>query len=476
MHRVRCGALTLIACALWGARGDAQDAPGARTSVGGIVFDSLEMTPLRGAVVQIADANGASWSHSFETGSDGRFRFADVPAGTYLVGFFHSKLDALSLTSPTLRIDVRTDKPIQLRLTIPSARTIARSLCGPKAVKDSTGLLMGYLRGADNAMPRLNGTVRVRWSEIVIEKRAIRRTAPAFDASSGPTGLVAICGIPLGTPVVLQAASESDSSGAFELTIPSSGFLHRDIFVAPFAYATSAGTDSAPGVNLLRGTGRLRGKVVGGTGRAIPGARVMLWGTGIETTTNGNGEFFLEQLPGGTHTIDVRAIGFTPVQQPVDIVQTTGGATEIELTGLGITLDTVRVTARLYTSKREAAFERRMRTGQGHVYTQEDIEKRRPMFITDLLRMTPGVRVVPSRFSGQDVLMRADFGMCRPELFIDGVRQFNDPLFPIDYLVPAQDLRAVEVYARSLTVPAEFSSMSGCGVVAIWTGPRRHEK
>ncbi len=48
-------------------------------------------------------------------------------------------------------------------------------------------------------------------------------------------------------------------------------------------------------------------------------------------------------LPGGTHTLEARAVGFMPARTPVDIVQGTPGATEVELTNFGITLDTVRV-------------------------------------------------------------------------------------------------------------------------------------
>jgi hypothetical protein len=214
--------------------------------------------------------------------------------------------------------------------------------------------------------------------------------------------------------------------------------------------------------------------VVAATGRPIPGARVTLWGTGVETTTNERGEFFLGALPGGTHTLDVRAVGFTPVQQPVDIIQGAAGATEVELANLGIMLDTVRVTARLYTSRKLAEFERRVRTGQGHYILEADIERRRPMFLTDLLRMVPGVSVMPSRFGGENVLMRGDItGRCRPEVFIDGARMFNDPYFPLNSIVATQDIRAVEVYSRSLTVPPEFGSMSRCGAIVIWTGPRR---
>jgi hypothetical protein len=457
----------------------AQTPAATETTIRGVVFDSLEMHGLRGATVQMVDATGKPWANTQTADSLGRFEFVGVPSGTYLIGFFHPKADSLGLNSQILRVDVRTGAPIQVRLTVPSAQTIARALCGRTAVHDSTGLFMGYLRGAENSMPRPNGTVIVRWVEIVIEKGGLKRQVPSVEASSGSTGLTAVCGIPLGTTLMLQGVSASDSSGSFEVSVPGSGFLHRDIFVAPVTRVPVTTSDSAPPVELLRGAGRLRGRVVGTTGRPITGARVSFWGSGISALTDADGAFTLAGLPFGTHTLEVRAVGFEPIRQPVDVVQGAPGATEIELTNLGITLDTVRVTAqRLYTSRRRADFERRLHSGMGHIIDEDEIVKRNPMEVTDLLRTMPGVMVRPSRYSGEDVYMRGGLGIlgpgiCRPDLYIDGIRVTNDEMFPINQLVMASDLRAVEVYARQGTVPAELQSLSGCGVIALWTGRTR---
>lgn len=454
-------------------------APESSTTVSGVVFDSLAMHGLPGATVQIADATGKTWTSTKETDGAGRFEFTDVPIGTYLLGFFHPKLDSLALSGPTLRVDVRTEQPMVARLATPSARTIVRSVCGPSSVKDSTGLIMGYVRAAENSMPRSNGVVSVRWTEFIIEKRSIHRELPSATAPTSPGGLFAICGVPVSTPIVLQAASAADSSGAFEVTIPPAGLLHRDVFVAAFTRTQVAVSDSAPAVDMLRGDGRLRGRVVGTNGRPVAGARLMLWGTGLEATSDADGGFSLANLPGGTHTLEARAVGFTPAEVPVDIVQGAPGATEVELMNFGITLDTVRVTGqRLYTSAHEREFERRLRTGVGHVISAAEIEKRRPQVLTDLLRTVPGVMVLPGQRSGEDVFMRGGqailgSGFCRPDFWIDGVRVSNDELFPVNSMVSTGEIRALEVYAHSALVPADLASVSGCGVIVVWTGARR---
>jgi len=39
-------------------------------------------------------------------------------------------------------------------------------------------------------------------------------------------------------------------------------------------------------------------------------------------------------------------------------------------------------------------------------------------------------------------------------------------------VVQAQDVRAVEIYARSASIPVQFEARNGCGSIVIWTGPR----
>jgi hypothetical protein len=452
----------------------------ANATVNGVVFDSVAMRGLKSATVQIADAAGGSFAKTTETDANGNFTFADVPNGTYLLGYYHPKLDSLALASQMLRVDVRTDQPVMARMAIPSTATIVRAVCGTKTLKDSTGLLLGYLKGADNSMPRGDGTVNIRWAELSIEKRGVRRVIPTVDASTGKTGQFAVCGVPTALPLLLQASTGAECSGAFEITSPSSGLLYRDVYVAPVTRSAVA-TDSGPAVQMMRGSGRLRGNVVGANARPISGARVSLWGTGIEVASDAEGRFSLSGLPAGTHMVEVRAVGFTPATQAVDIVQGAPGSAEIELANLAFALDTVRVTAqreRIYTNARDAAFERRLKYSTGHVIDEAQIEKRQPIVLTDLLRSVPGVLVVPGKRSGYDVFMRGGLavlgnGYCRPDVWVDGSRITNDELFPFDMMVSVHDVRAVEVYARGGIVPPDLASTSGCGVIGIWTGARR---
>jgi hypothetical protein len=442
-------------------------------AVAGIVFDSLAMRGLAGATVQLVTAGEQATSRSTKSDATGHFEFIDVPIGSYLIGFFHPKLDSLGLTSETKRLDLRVDQPLQTQLSVPSGRTLARTVCGASFVTEESGLLMGYVRGADQSMPRADAKVTVRWAELIIEEGGIRRVVSRADATANATGQFAVCGVPVGAAVLVHAAVGADSSGQFEVMLPSTAFLHRDVFVAPVARTRVRSFDSLPDVELLRGTGRVRGKVLAANRRPVRDARVTVLGTGVAATSNADGEFSLGGLPGGTHSLEVRAIGFAPAQVPVDIVTGQGGAAEVELAAIAVTLDTIRVTAqRTYASRRLLELERRQRMGMGKFFDGKEINKRNPYQLTDLLRTVPGIRLVPGRFGSDEVFMRDRYGhgVCRPEFIVDNVRMFVDRDFPMNSVVPMDDIAAVEVYTNM--IPNEFMSRTDCGVIAVTTGGR----
>ena len=102
--------------------------PAPASAVTGTVFDSLTMRGLPGATVQLVTADAQAAMRTARTDANGNFALADVAVGSYLLGFFHPKLDSLGLTSETKRLDIRVDQPMQTQLSIPSGRTIARGV------------------------------------------------------------------------------------------------------------------------------------------------------------------------------------------------------------------------------------------------------------------------------------------------------------------------------------------------------------
>src|SRR4051794_28855439 len=91
--------MKLLICLLLGAQLGAQTPT---TRVTGIVYDSIAMAPLNGAVVQLARVDGTATQAVLTATTDatGRFTFTDLAAGNYGIGFQHSALSVLGLDAP----------------------------------------------------------------------------------------------------------------------------------------------------------------------------------------------------------------------------------------------------------------------------------------------------------------------------------------------------------------------------------------
>ncbi len=465
------GALLLAAPEVHGQ----EPVPMARVS--GTVVDSLSARPLVGATVQLVELPGATRARSFRTEANGAFAFDSVTPGQYLLGFYHPLLDSLGLPGPLTRVTVRVAGEIRAPLATPSPRSLVRQICGEQAQRDSTGVFLSFVRSAADGNGRRGAEVRVSWAELSVTSDGIRRLTPSLQAATGDAGGVALCGVPVGAQLLARAWIDADSTGFAELEVPVHGLLRRDLYIGSATVDTlrAITADSQEvSTTVLRGTGVLRGTVRKPDGTPLPGARVGMWGSGMEAVTDEAGSFRLGALPTGTFTMEARAIGFVPVRRPVDVHPEGETLTELRMESMATYLDTVKVVAeRLFTSRRMQEFEERRKSGFGYFFDEQAIERRNPFTVADVMRMVPGVIVMPGRASGNVVAMRgASFSAyCVPAVFIDGVQVFNDD-GNLDALVNVQDIKAVEVYSRTGSLPAQFQTLRGCGSIVIWTGGR----
>lgn len=453
-----------------------QDPPAALARVSGVVFDSLVSQPLAGALVQLVAANRATTARTVQTTPNGAFSFDSVEAGSYLLGFYHARLDALGITAPVRRVEVRDSQEVRVALATPSGATLRVAYCGQRALADTAGVLIGFVRSASDARTLPGAHLRVQWTEITIGTGGLFRTTPALQQETNEQGGAALCGIPVGGTVLARAWSGNDSSGFAELEVPATGVLLRDVYVgqARNEVVHGVGADSMPlSSTVLRGAGSARGVVRRPDGAPLAGARVAIMGSGVEDTTTSLGAYGMRELPTGTYTLDIRALGYLPVRRVVDIMEEGETAVDQRLEAVGTYLDTVRVTAKaVYQSQERRDFERRRRQGFGTFMDEAYIERRQPFYVADLFRMTPGVQVVRGNFGDLVVMRGMGFDdSCLPTVFVDGMRVMNLD-GDLDAVVNVSAIRLVEVYPRAGMAPPQFSAFEGCGSVVIWTGAR----
>lgn len=228
----------------------------------------------------------------------------------------------------------------------------------------------------------------------------------------------------------------------------------------------------------------------------------------LSVVTGEDGAYRLEAPGPGQYFIEARCFGYrTWVDGPIDLAVGDDWETEFHLAAIPFELDPVEVT--VPATPYEAFLDRvgffeRQKADFGHFITRDEIERRAPARMTDLLSSIPGVRLVPSAsglsrsslsFRGSALSMG---GTCHPRVFVDGlivilgdarVRGTDVYGFPeqpteveadpagrpeiaLDDIVIPGDVEAVEVYRRGSEVPVHFggtSTSTQCGVIAIWT-------
>lgn len=129
---------------------------------------------------------------------------------------------------------------------------------------------------------------------------------------------------------------------------------------------------------------------------------------------------------------------------------------------------------------RLADFERRRAAGNlGKFLTEGDIDRRRPIRVTDLFRGLAGVRVIDSGYVRLVVSNRgpnpslvsksAAGSACVLRIMVDGVLRSGG--FSLDELDP-KELHGIEIYVGPGSIPPSFTGMqrdAWCGLIAVWS-------
>jgi hypothetical protein len=456
--------------------------PMAVAVVEGTVFDSITNAPLRRALIQLGADTSAGAVYATTTDSTGAYRIEGVPAGSYLVTFFHPTLERLGLEAAVRRIPVAGDSTMRLDFGIPSARTVRDVLCTPAAASDSSGLLMGHVHDADTGAPLAGGTIVVTWHELVIDTHGVRPTQQQRTGQSNGDGLYAVCGVPTDAVVLARAERGAAASGFIELRVEPRGLLQRDFGIgSPDSLTVAATPTSTPNTVapaddavLRRGTARLAGMVRTASGAPLSDAQLFVRGSVEQATSDDQGRFALSNLPPGTFTLETRRVGFTPKRVAVDLASHRTTTVTVTLDKEVPVLDRVTVYGKAQRhNARMAGFLQRSRVGMGHFIAPGDIEKMNAIYLSDLFHRIPGVQVIPVGGFGHAIVIRGghtSMGPCQPVIYVDGLRMFVDRDGNIDNLLFPESVAAIEMYNGPSEAPPQYSGTGNdCGVALIWT-------
>ncbi len=442
--------------------------------VAGTVADSATGTAIAGARVALEGTPLATVADS-----SGRFQIEGVVPGEYMVDARTPSLDSIGAVSETSILVASAGEPFTIR--VPGARQFAAALCRDDKIASArslTGLVIGDVRDPTAVGAPTRTRVSAEWTHIVVHPSSangpeLQRLPHAFDTYTNEQGNFRLCGVPLGEELTIRATADSARSTPVRLTIsPEVRFSRVELLLDRWLGSVAAFTGVV---------------VADTTNQPLSGAEVALPELGMTAITNDRGVFRLTDIPSGEQVVQVRRVGYAPLDQRVQFGPNETVSKRLLLERV-VLLDSVRTTA---SESEIPDFEEHKRLGLGHFLTRVELEQRAASHLGEVLEVFPSIqiyrppmhptRAYAARSRGVTSILGTGAqqgGVCLASVYVDGHAMYgkiggdSEEPFDLNSLSPDQ-IEAIEYYAGPSETPAKYSGLnSTCGVLVIWL---RHE-
>lgn len=430
----------------------------ARTSrIVGVVGDSISEAPLRGAEVLVSGLTATAITDSL-----GRFTIDSLAPGSYQVGVFHPLLESLGITLATKPFIIGPDSAGVVNLAVPSAATLAHRYCGSKQSTSGPSVVAGLVLDPDSDAPVAGAKVSLAWTEITITKESgVARTPHERRTETNSSGFFKLCAVRSDLDGTLQVTHGNASTPEVPVTL-GGALLAFEIMSIP----SKAGS---------RATGVVTGRVVTEDGKPVSGARVDIPVSGVSAVTRDDGAFRLTGVLTGTQVLVARNLSFATAVEPVNVTSREPIDVVVTLAPKINVLDPVLITARRDVALEKTGFNARKRARYGHFITGEEITRRKPNNISDMLKNLSGVTVTYQR-SGVVISGRSTARNSCTSVFIDGFEWRNLKAGDLDMIVNPDDVIGLEVY-QPYDAPAQFQRFDrGCLTLMVWRQVRSKVK
>lgn len=320
------------------------------------------------------------------------------------------------------------------------------------------------------------------------------RTGPRgrfrFDPASRGFHLLLIAHPRYGTDTV-RAPVTGGKTVFLELRYRDRGDLATDLRLGEDGDASRSGEAPA---DTTAGTARIVGHLVDRrSDRPVEAATLSLEGRRLRATTDDDGRFSLDSLPGGDHRLLVEHVGYGPRELVVDVPDGRTAEVRIGLAPDALPMPPIEVATELRPRELvEAGFYRRRRMGRnlssGHFLVHDEVVQRggdlsQVLSTIPNLRSAGRTRVDGDPVTGLVYFPRYDeerFGPCLPAIFLDDHKIVGSGspekakralgLNGVASLAAPAQVAGIEVYDSPASTLGRYqASDSRCGVVAIWT-------
>ncbi|MFI5229190.1 MAG: carboxypeptidase regulatory-like domain-containing protein [Gemmatimonadales bacterium] len=432
----------------------------------GYVIDSLHNGPLSNAVVLLEGTE-----RSTTTDADGHYLLDSIAPGTHRLLLLHHLLDTLGVGQMrTPPITFAAGETHTLDLAIPSPSRIVNLICSPAERMRGPAAMIGSVRDPDTQGPAVGAEVSlVYYVPDVVGRKQLRTGLGKVDS----TGMYHICGIAKDMDGKVQVYRNKVSSGEVPVTIDNGFLALRSFTVASHQTVVEVKGDSGKMQRVAKGTARVTGRVMDKAGKPLSGARVQLQG-GVEVTiSKSNGDFALDSLPSGTQALEIRKLGYSVAEVPVELSNAAPAKTTVTMSDAAPLLATMRVEATVDKGLSKVGYLDRKQSGFGYFFDGKQIN-RQSHLLSDVLRVSPGLIMQPTGDGRTNVIRdsRNQQNGC-VNFYVDGSPYQEMTPGDIDDYVRPDEVVAVEVYHGTET-PPQFTppGASGCATIVIWTQAR----
>jgi hypothetical protein len=423
-------------------------------TVSGVIYDSVSLRPLPGAVVTLGETVA-------RTDDRGRFRFSGAHAGVHTISFTHPTLSNFGLLAVQRTIEV-SGNGTEVALSTPSLARAWEQICEDRPPTDGRRAILHGVVLNDEGEPVSQVPVRINWTEARLQPGA---DAPAqvLELSTDSEGRFTACGFATAARGTASARSGALSGRRDFSFTPEQNVLRRDLIL-------TRGERPTPGERRHE----ILVTVTDADGRPLADATVFLEGQAESRRTDDLGRAALRTTEPQV-TIVARRLGFGEAVLRVTLGSSDRQQLRIPLSNVQALPEVVvRAAAPL-----PATIERRRNLARGVFYGPHEIAAAGEL--RNLLARTPGAAIEGTaqwavRFRHPNLS-----GDCWADVYVDGqlwapnVSSFGSREAGIQKTEALRSLGpsgvyAIEVYPRATQAPQEIVRLrDGCGAILVWT-------
>jgi hypothetical protein len=419
----------------------------------------------------------------------GRVLMSPVLAGRYHARVTTPFMDSLGMIPVQRDIEVRSGARVD-SLRLPSSRDVLTKACPRDSVAHGEGMLYGGARYGQ-AMVVMQATVVVTWkSDFSVIGAAdadhLQYTEKTLGTLTDDAGRWRICGVPRDRLLTVRIVADSGSDSRAVRLADDQPFaavdlvVHQDVSRAAREVAVAAGLADRPRAFVELAVIDAHGvPVADATLDVVPSA-----GPTRTVVTGLGGRALLPDVTPGRITVRVRKIGFKQGQVAAGI-EAGRNTVPIVMSEIALpTLDTVRIVGdrRVVGLRRLDDFETRRLNHQATAsFTREDILKRNPASLWQMLTGVPSINVVDLDTTVIAISTRTmvtsfqNPTSCPMAIMIDGIIKSHEPSqagFDLRFLPAPEEIHGIEVFAGASSIPVQYGGTGDgkwCGMIAFWT-------